>query len=69
MEMVHVGDDLEKDVLGAREAGWRSVLLDREGKYVGDGRVRERDGKGMVRRIGGLGELVDVLGLRFRSEV
>lgn len=59
--MVHVGDDLEKDMFGAREAGWRSVLLDREGKYVGDERIG--DGEGMVSRVGGLGELEDVLEL------
>lgn len=66
VELVHVGDDLEKDVFGAREAGWRSVLLDREGKYVGDERIGE--GEGMVKRVGGLGELEDVLGLGGRAK-
>lgn len=65
VEMVHVGDYLEKDLLGAREAGWGSVLLDREGKYVDDGRVGE--GEGMVRRIGRLEELVGVLRLAVRA--
>jgi len=32
-EMLFVGDDLKKDVLGAREAGWHGVLLDREERY------------------------------------
>ena len=27
---VHVGDDLQKDYLGAKRAGWEGVLLDRE---------------------------------------
>ncbi len=67
VEMVHVGDDLEKDVFGAREAGWRSVLLDREGKYVGDERIGE--GEGMVTRVAGLGELEDVLGLGARAKL
>ncbi|KAI9678901.1 MAG: hypothetical protein M1829_001886 [Trizodia sp. TS-e1964] len=29
-EFEHVGDDWDKDVLGARAAGWRGILLDRE---------------------------------------
>ncbi|SLM34869.1 HAD-like domain [Lasallia pustulata] len=33
-EYLHVGDDPEKDVSGAKAAGWGSLLLDREGKYV-----------------------------------
>lgn len=33
-ELLHVGDDLEKDVNGAKAAGWGSLLLDREEKYV-----------------------------------
>ena len=33
-EYLHVGDDLEKDISGAKAAGWGSLLLDREGKYV-----------------------------------
>lgn len=68
VEMVHVGDDLEKDGLGARRAGWGSVLIDREGRFVGDGRVEEggagEDGEGRVRKISALGELMGVLGLR-----
>ncbi|KAL5117508.1 hypothetical protein ACEQ8H_004538 [Pleosporales sp. CAS-2024a] len=30
-EKLYVGDDLEKDYLGARYAGWFSILLDRKG--------------------------------------
>jgi FMN hydrolase / 5-amino-6-(5-phospho-D-ribitylamino)uracil phosphatase len=30
-EIVHVGDSLEDDVAGAQAAGWRAILLDREG--------------------------------------
>ncbi|KAH0553038.1 hypothetical protein GP486_006766 [Trichoglossum hirsutum] len=30
---LHIGDDVEKDVIGAQKAGFHSVLLDREGKY------------------------------------
>lgn len=32
-EYLHIGDDLGKDVFGAREAGWHALLLDREGVY------------------------------------
>lgn len=30
---VHVGDNLEKDVFGAMDAGWYSIFLDRKGKF------------------------------------
>ena len=29
-ECLHVGDDLEKDYYGARDAGWSALLLDRD---------------------------------------
>lgn len=32
LECLHVGDDLEKDYDAAQAAGWRSVLLDRNGE-------------------------------------
>ncbi|KZF22474.1 HAD-superfamily hydrolase [Xylona heveae TC161] len=32
-ELLYVGDELKKDVLGAQNAGWPSLLLDREHKY------------------------------------
>ena len=32
-ELVYIGDDLKKDVWGARNAGWNSILLDREGNH------------------------------------
>ena len=54
VEMVHVSDDIGKDVLGVRDAGWGAVLLNREGLYGGNGRL----GDGGVRRIGGLGGLM-----------
>ena len=28
---IHVGDDLQEDYHGALQAGWKAVLLDREG--------------------------------------
>jgi FMN phosphatase YigB (HAD superfamily) len=31
---LHVGDNIEQDVLGAKSAGWNSILLDREGNYA-----------------------------------
>ena len=30
-EVLHIGDDLDKDYLGARNVGWNSVLVDRWG--------------------------------------
>jgi len=30
---VHVGDDMEKDVFGSMDAGWNTILIDREQKY------------------------------------
>ena len=30
---IHVGDELKKDFRGAEQAGWESVLLDREGTH------------------------------------
>lgn len=32
-QILHVGDDPERDVAGARAAGFRAVLLDREGRH------------------------------------
>lgn len=34
--VLSVGDDLENDVLGARGAGLRAILLDREGRHDGE---------------------------------
>lgn len=31
-EMIHIGDSIKTDYLGAIQAGWRALLLDREGK-------------------------------------
>lgn len=32
-EIIHVGDSMKADYLGAIHAGWRALLLDREGKF------------------------------------
>jgi putative hydrolase of the HAD superfamily len=48
-DALHVGDSLDDDYNGARAAGMRAVLLDREGRY--------RSQKGL-RRIEGLTELI-----------
>ncbi len=32
-DLLYIGDDLQKDVVGAEKAGWDAVLLDREKKY------------------------------------
>lgn len=31
-QKVHIGDDVDKDYLGALAAGWRAILLDRKGE-------------------------------------
>jgi putative hydrolase of the HAD superfamily len=51
-DAVSVGDSIEKDVVGARTAGIRSVLVDR---------ARTGDGGGAERVIGSLGELAGAL--------
>ncbi|KAL8698769.1 MAG: hypothetical protein Q9224_001699 [Gallowayella concinna] len=33
---IHVGDSIEEDYRGGLEAGWKGVLLDREGRYKDD---------------------------------
>ncbi len=50
-ECVHVGDHFYSDILGARTAGLRAVLIDRKGGGIAPG----------VARIGGLDELRGVL--------
>ncbi|KAI9717275.1 MAG: hypothetical protein M1812_004802 [Candelaria pacifica] len=42
-ELLHVGDDEKQDVLGALNAGWNSVLLDRNGRHSRN--FREEEGK------------------------
>jgi len=54
-DALHVGDDMEKDVFGARNAGWGSVLLDRGQMYANDKRVTD----GSVKRMMDLVELRD----------
>lgn len=50
-EMVYVGDEADKDVVGPEGAGWgRAFLVDREGGVVGSGEARERDGGVVVSR-------------------
>ncbi len=41
-ELLHVGDSPREDYAGARAAGCRAVLLDREGLFAGDGYRRVR---------------------------
>ena len=37
---LHVGDSWSEDVVGARDAGWRAVLLDRSAVEAGPGAIR-----------------------------
>lgn len=39
-DIVLVGDDVVNDVQGATAAGWRAVLLDRNGTSLGENRIR-----------------------------
>ncbi|KAJ9649643.1 hypothetical protein H2199_000421 [Coniosporium tulheliwenetii] len=43
-EMLYVGDEVEKDVLAAEDAGWGALLVDREERF----RERFTDGRQMV---------------------
>src|SRR5690606_21145959 len=36
---IHVGDDLVEDYYGAQQAGWKAVLVDREGKLSSKARA------------------------------
>ncbi|MEM2922736.1 MAG: HAD hydrolase-like protein, partial [Candidatus Bathyarchaeia archaeon] len=38
--MIHVGDDYEKDYLGALRSGLRAVLIDRAGKHQEEGLLK-----------------------------
>lgn len=51
-ECLHVGDSLENDYWGAKNAGLKALLLDRDGKHGDKG----------VERIGGLKGVVEFLG-------
>lgn len=42
-EAWHIGDDMEKDYLGAKEAGWRALLLDRHDVWRRDKRAANED--------------------------
>ena len=53
-KLLHVGDDVKKDVVGAERAGWHAVLLDREEK-IADGSEAVESYSGP--RIGDLREL------------
>lgn len=61
---IHIGDDMEKDYKGAKNAGWDAVLLDRNRDWDGiekgdESKVEEMGiGKGKVARASGLGDLV-----------
>jgi putative hydrolase of the HAD superfamily len=46
-QALHAGDDLEKDVLGARRAGLRAVLVDHDASLAGLGVPRVRDLAGL----------------------
>ncbi len=42
-EALHVGDDIENDYLGAKEAGWNAILIDRSSAQDAQQRVPSQD--------------------------
>jgi HAD superfamily hydrolase (TIGR01549 family) len=56
---IHVGDDLEADILGAGGAGIEAVLIDRHGRYA----WAEASTGPTVTTISDLGGLLDLLGI------
>ena len=60
-EAIHVGDDPEADVVGARRVGIEPVLIDRHGRI--DTPVGADAETGPVATIRDFGELLDLLGL------
>jgi putative hydrolase of the HAD superfamily len=60
-EAIHVGDDPEADVLGARRVGIEAVLIDRCGRI--DSPIGAGAETGAVPVIGDLGDLLDLLGI------
>lgn len=69
-DFVHVGDDFEKDVKGARQAGWDAILLDRDGTGGKGARVVDGENQGFVR--GSLdenGKEIDVRVIRGLNEL
>jgi putative hydrolase of the HAD superfamily len=60
-QAIHVGDDPEADVLGARRAGIEAVLIDRRGRI--DSPVGAGTSTGAVPTIRDFGELLDLLGI------
>jgi FMN phosphatase YigB (HAD superfamily) len=65
-EKLHVGDDLEKDYLGAREAGWGALLLLRRDQSTGQGiqHVELTGEDGQKKSVDAVGSLLDVAGWR-----
>jgi len=60
-EAIHVGDDPEADVLGARRVGIEPVLIDRRGRI--DRPIGDDADAGQVPLIRDFGELLDLLGI------
>ena len=60
-QAIHVGDDPQADVVGARAVGIEPVLIDRKGRI--DSPVGAGTETGEVSLIGDFGDLLDLLGL------
>ncbi len=65
-DAIHVGDDPEADVLGARRVGIEPVLIDRHGRV--DAPIGAATETGAVALIHDFGELLDLLGLERPSD-
>ncbi|XP_014556019.1 hypothetical protein COCVIDRAFT_100802 [Bipolaris victoriae FI3] len=62
-EKLHVGDDLDKDYLGAKGAGWGALLLQRDqglGKGVQNIELQGKNGD--KQRVKAIGSLLDIAG-------
>ncbi|EMD61250.1 hypothetical protein COCSADRAFT_240698 [Bipolaris sorokiniana ND90Pr] len=62
-EKLHVGDDLDKDYLGAKEAGWGALLLRRDqGSGKGIQNIEVEGENGDKKRVEAIGSLLDIAG-------
>jgi len=66
-QAIHIGDDPEADILGARRAGIEPVLIDRHGRT--DTPLGHEAEAGEVAVVADLGQLLDLLGVQRPAEL
>ncbi|KAF2235415.1 hypothetical protein EV356DRAFT_514230 [Viridothelium virens] len=69
---IYVGDELKKDVVGATDAGWEAVLLDRDGKYEGSERgiptrLQRKSGQSSLEASITVARDIDIIGPRLKA--